>query len=105
MKLDFGVRPGQQAPIGAATLDEGAIVAVTLEETERLSAKTELASISVNGSTAALAGTAQSRSGFDKVYTDQLLFYVPPASSDGQVRLIGYSQTLTSARQLDPSEV
>lgn len=105
VKLDFGVRPGQQAPIGAATLDEGAIVAVTLEETERLSAKTELASISVNGSTAALAGTAQSRSGFDKVYTDQLLFYVPPASSDGQVRLIGYSQTLTSARQLDPSEV
>lgn len=103
--IAFSNRPGAQAPAGVAALNHGAIVAVSLEEVEKISAKTKLATIKVTGATAALAGTAQSSSGFEKIYADQLLFYVPPAGSGGQIRLLGYSQTLASARQLAANEV
>lgn len=103
--IAFSNRPGAQAPAGVAALNHGAIVAVSLEEVEKISAKTKLATIKVTGATAALAGTAQSSNGFEKIYADQLLFYVPPAGSGEQIRLLGYSQTLASARQLAANEV
>lgn len=104
-KITFANRPGAQSPAGVGTLDGGAIIAVSLEEVETIAATKRLATIGVTGATAALAGTGTSSTGFERVYTDQLLFYVPTAESGGQARLLGYAQTLTSARQLDASEV
>lgn len=98
--IDFKNRPSKDAPVGVASLDGGAVVAVTLEEIETITAKNNRATIKVTGVTAALAGKSTSQKGFEKVYSDQLLFYVPPASSGGKVQLLGYAQTLTSAGEL-----
>lgn len=104
-ELVFSNRAGTEAPLGVSTLDGGAIVAVSLQEVERLAATSQLATIGVTGRAAALAGTTQSPYGFEKIYTDQLLFAVPPASAGGQVRLLGYAQALTEVRQLEQNEV
>lgn len=104
-RLEFANRPAAHAPLGVGTLDGGAIVAVSLEEIETFSARTQLATLSISGRAAALAGASSSPYGFERVYTDQLLFFVPPAATGGQVQFLGYSQTMTSARQLQQSEV
>jgi len=103
--IAFSNRPADVAPEGVTALDGGAIVAVSMEELETLKAKTQLATITITGATAALAGTGTSNLGFEKIYTDQLLFYVPTAESGGKIQLLGFSQALTSARPLQASEV
>ena len=57
------------------------------------------------GRTAALAGTDTSEFGFERVYTDQVLFYIPPKATGGKVSFLGTSQAMTSARQLTKDEV
>lgn len=98
--IEFKNQPSKDAPVGVASLDDGALVSVTLEEVETISAKTRLATIKVTGTTAALAGKNTSQKGFEKTYSDQLLFYVPPVSSGGKIQLLGYAQTLTNAHEL-----
>ncbi|GGA73788.1 hypothetical protein GCM10011490_25860 [Pseudoclavibacter endophyticus] len=104
-RLEFANRPAAHEPLGVGTLDGGAIVAITIEEIETFSARTQLATLSVTGRAAALAGTGESPYGFESIYSDQLLFYVPSAEAGGQVQFLGYSAVMTSARTLDESEV
>lgn len=105
-KITFANRPAANVPpIGVSTLDGGAIVAVTMEEVETLAATSSIATLSASGKTALLAGTSSSPYGFERVYSDQLLFYVPPAEAGGQIRFLGSSQQMVSGRQLDASEV
>ncbi|MGO2112669.1 MAG: hypothetical protein ACTH31_13770, partial [Pseudoclavibacter sp.] len=104
-RLQFSNRPADVEPLGVGTLDGGAIVAVSIDELETFSARTQLATLSVTGRAAALAGAAESPFGFESIYTDQLLFYVPTAEAGGQVQFLGYSAIMTSARTLDESEV
>ncbi|MDO5051814.1 MAG: hypothetical protein Q4E05_02860 [Pseudoclavibacter sp.] len=105
-KITFQIRAAQNAPpLGVATLDGGAIVAVTMEEVETLAATSSIATLSASGKTALLAGTGSSPYGFERIYSDQLLFYVPSAEAGGQIRFLGSSQQMVSGRQLDASEV
>lgn len=104
-RLEFSNQPAAHAPLGVGTLDGGAIVAVSVQEIEKFSARTQLATLSVTGRAAALAGASESPYGFERIYTDQLLFHVPSAEAGGQVQFLGYSQTMTSARPLDQTEV
>lgn len=104
-KLDFSYAATDSEPVGVTALDGGAIVAVSIHETETLSAVNDRSRISVAGRTAALAGTDTSEFGFERVYTDQVLFYIPPKTSGGKVSFLGTSQAMTSARQLTQDEV
>ncbi len=104
-KLDFSYSASDTKPVGVTTLDGGAIVAVSIRESERLSAVNDRSRISVAGRTAALAGKDNSEFGFERVYTDQLLFYIPSEKSGGKVMFLGASQAMTGARELTKDEV
>ncbi|WP_424465936.1 hypothetical protein [Pseudoclavibacter helvolus] len=104
-KIEFQTRQTDDPPFGVQTLDGGAIIAVSIEEVEKLSARTQLATLSVQGRTAALAGASSSSLGFETLYTNQLLFYVPSEATGGAVQLLGFANTMTGARQLNANEV
>ncbi|PPF37525.1 hypothetical protein [Pseudoclavibacter sp. AY1H1] len=104
-RIEFQTRASDDPPFGVQTLDGGAIIAVSIEEVEKLSARTQLATLSVQGRTAALAGASSSSLGFETLYTNQLMFYVPSEATGGAVQLLGYANTMTGARQLNANEV
>ncbi|PPF46133.1 hypothetical protein C5B85_05710 [Pseudoclavibacter sp. AY1F1] len=104
-RIEFQTRASDDPPFGVQTLDGGAIVAVSIEEVEKLSARTQLATLSVQGRTAALAGASSSSLGFETLYTNQLMFYVPSEATGGAIQLLGFANTMTGARQLNANEV
>lgn len=83
-----------------ATTDQGAIVAVDLNETETVKPVQAGAAVSATGAIQALSGKATSTTGLVAVYGDQLLFYVPAAGKSTKIELLGYAQGLISAKEL-----
>jgi hypothetical protein len=83
-----------------ATNNNGAIVAVDLNEIETVKPVQAGAAVSAPGQIQALSGKATSTTGLVAVYGDQLLFYVPAASNPGKIELLGYGQGLISAKEL-----
>ena len=57
------------------------------------------AAVLPEGQQKALLGT-NATSGIRSVYTLQLVFYIPPIGSDSKIRLLGFTQGLTSATGL-----
>ena len=53
-----------------------------------------------DGPTAAITGLTKTSKGFETDYGYQLLFYVPPVESDQQIRLLGFAQAVTGAKEL-----
>lgn len=104
-KLSFEYKATDTKPLGMVGLQGGAIVTVSIRETETLKAANDRARIKVTGLTSDLAGIKETATGFSREYTDQLLFYVPAASEGGKVQFLGVSQSMTSARQLSEEEV
>ncbi len=91
---------GSGQVIVLATNDNGAIVAVDLNETETVKPVQAGAAVSAPGQIQALSGKATSTTGLVAVYGDQLLFYVPAASNSSKIVLLGYGQGLISAKEL-----
>ncbi len=99
--ISFATKAGDSAPVSLATLNSGAIVSVSMLEVETVKPKQEGALIKIKGTTmAALAGLDETAKGIESTYSDQLLFYVPPADSEGKITLLGFSQGLLSATEL-----
>ncbi|WP_426623787.1 hypothetical protein ACPPVW_14420 [Leifsonia sp. McL0607] len=98
--LTFTSRPGTGPVISMATNDSGAIVWVNPEEVQLHKVQEAGAQVIAGATTAALSGIAQSNTGIESVYGYQLAFYVPPAGSSEKVRLLGFSQGLVSAREV-----
>jgi len=98
--LTFESAPGAQPPMALATLDSGAIVAVTLNESDTVKPTNEDAVIKLtnNPTVKALAGAEQSSTGFTTTYSDQLFFYVPGPGSKEKIRLLGYSSNVLDAK-------
>lgn len=99
-KISFGHVIGPADAIALATNDAGAIIAVNLNETTTVAPVEAGAAVNPTGAVKALSGIAVSTKGVVATYGDQLLFYVPPAGSDGKIILLGYSQGLVSAKEL-----
>ena len=97
--LTFSSAAGAYPAIGLATLESGAIVAVSLTETDTVKPTNSDAVIKLDGNPTveALAGTASSASGFQTNFSDQLFFYVPNQADGGQIRLLGYASNILSA--------
>ncbi len=98
--LTFTSRLGSGPVISMATNDSGAIVWVNPEEVQLHKVQEAGAQVIAGATTAALSGVAQSNTGIESVYGYQLAFYVPPAGSSEKVRLLGFSQGLVSAREV-----
>jgi hypothetical protein len=69
---------------------------VTLDEVEQVTPLANGAAVIPEGQQKALLGT-NATSGIRSVYTLQLLFYVPPIGAEGKIKLLGFTQGLTSA--------
>ncbi|RUQ97559.1 hypothetical protein [Labedella endophytica] len=98
--IDFSVGPGETEPIGLSTISSGAIVAVSMMESETVKPTETGAVVKLQGAVAAIVGLEETAKGAEVQYADQLLFYVPPADSTDQVVLLGFSQSLISAKEL-----
>jgi hypothetical protein len=86
--------------VALATNDSGAFVALPLDEIETVQPVEAGAAINAPADFAALSGKSLSTRGLKAVYGDQLLFYVPRASSGGKIILLGYSQGMIAATEL-----
>ncbi|WOQ70568.1 glycosyl transferase [Microbacterium limosum] len=97
--LTFSSAAGAYEPIALATLESGAIVAVSVTETDTVRPTNEDAVIRLDGNPTvqALAGTSTSASGFETTFSDQLFFYVPNQADGGQIQLLGYASNILSA--------
>ncbi|WP_150306762.1 hypothetical protein [Planctomonas psychrotolerans] len=99
--IEFLKEPGGTDPIALATIDSGAIVATSIREVETTKPADPRATLKVNGgATEALLGLNETSKGVELVYTDQLLFYVPPVNSGEEITLLGFDQQLVSAKEL-----
>lgn len=98
-RMSFGYLVGEADPIALATNDAGAIVAVELRETTTVVPVEQGAAVNTTGQVKALSGVTVTTRGIVATYSDQLLFYVPPAGSDAKIVLLGYSQGLITATE------
>ncbi len=102
-KIAFTAAAGKQPPVAMATLDSGAIVAVTVLENDTVTPTNEDAVIKVDGKPGnpvvkTLTGVSQSSTGFTTTFADQLFFFVPAQSSTERIRFLGYSSDILSAK-------
>ena len=97
--MTFGQAAGATDPIALATLESGAIVAVTIDTTIVTKPKEEGVVIKFEGNTGvvALTGEDQSSTGATETATTQLFFAVPAQGSTEPIRVLGYSSGLRSA--------
>lgn len=86
--------------IAMSSLDAGAIVTVSTIEVETAAPKESGAILSPSGETKALSGVTKTTKGVSATYAYQMLFYVPPATSDQKIRLLGFAQGLVAAKEL-----
>ncbi|WP_345750436.1 glycosyl transferase [Microbacterium rhizophilus] len=105
-EIEFGSGPGPGDPTALATLESGAIVAVTVDEVEKVRPTADDAAIKLDGDPAlsTLTGETASATGVATTYTDQLFFAVPAQGSTEKIRLLGYSSGLRNAEILGEGE-
>lgn len=98
--LSFSSAAGADAPLSLATLESGAIVAVTVNEIDTVKPTNADAVIKLdnNPTVKALAGADQSQTGFTTTFSDQLFFYVPGQGSNEKIRLLAYSPNILGAK-------
>ncbi|CAN5144456.1 hypothetical protein BH09ACT3_BH09ACT3_11060 [soil metagenome] len=94
------VNANGEEPLALVSNDSGAIVAVQLVETHEVRPSEAGASVNPEGQVKSLSGVTGSTKGTAAVYGDQLLFYVPQASSREKIRLLGFASSLIAAREL-----
>jgi len=93
---------GESPTVALATIDSGALVTVTLEQTEKVTPNDGGTIGFESGAPgAALSGFGEkSAKGVQRVIGIQLLFYVPAVGSDEQIRLLGWSESLIGASEV-----
>lgn len=101
-KMSFAAAAGDSVPVSLGTLDSGAIVAVTIQESETVEATDSYAVIKLNEKdnpnliAQALTGVETAK-GLKTTYLDQLFFFVPAQSSKEPIRLLGYTSDILGA--------
>lgn len=92
----FDLAPSDLAPIALATLDSGAIVTVSLIDSETITPTSDDAVIRFgdNAEAKTLTGVEESSKGVVTTYSLQLFFSVPSQGSTEQIRLLAVHQDL-----------
>ena len=96
----FSHELGDANVISLTTSDSGAIVALMMVDTWEIRPTSRNSAVTVSGDELLLLGVEGSRSGVNTRYGNMLLFYVPLASSDQKIRLLGATQSLLSIEVL-----
>lgn len=93
-KAEFGMDPTTDVPVSMATLDSGAIVSVSVLDSETITPTSSDAVIKFGEDPVAkaLTGVDQSAKGVKTTYSMQLFFSVPTQVSGEQVRLLAVHQ-------------
>ena len=86
--------------VSLTTSDSGAIVALMMADTWEIKPNSRTSAVTVSGDELLLLGAEGSRTGVSTRYGNMLLFYVPLASSDQKIRLLGATQSLLSIEVL-----
>jgi hypothetical protein len=88
--------------IGMLTLESGGLVAISMNDTSLIRPKIRGVAVSVTQLDHKILLDAPGRaSGLKIVYGNMLLFYVPVAGSEEQIRLVGASQGILSVKALN----
>jgi hypothetical protein len=99
-QLAFSEAIGEGQVIVLDTNEHGGLVAVELKDIETIRPTEVGAAITAPPEVAALLGKTLSTKGLTATYGDQLLFYIPPATTGGKIILLGYSSGLLGAVEL-----
>jgi hypothetical protein len=100
--ITFSNVVGTSPTVALATNDSGALVSVSIEQTEKVTPNDGgTIGFEAGAPGAALSGfTDKSAKGVQRVIGVQLLFYVPSVGSDQQIRLLGWSENLIAASEV-----
>ena len=99
-EITFSHSLGNENVISLSTSDSGALVAVMMTDSYLIRPTRENAAVTVSGDEQLLLGAEGSAKGVRTQYGGMLLFYVPAATSDGKITLLGATQSLLSIRGL-----
>ncbi|GAB3616848.1 hypothetical protein GCM10027416_14050 [Okibacterium endophyticum] len=99
--IEFSAAAGDGVPLALVTNESGAIVAAHVVEKEVVRPIEADAQVRLSGGIAALAGVTETTKGVEATYSDELLFYVPPAGSNEKIVLLGFRQALVAAKEIE----
>jgi hypothetical protein len=99
-KATFSMAPSADEPLSLATLDSGAVVAVSVVDDQKVTPTVAESVIRFpdNAEAKALTGVTESAKGVETKYGIQLFFAVPAQGSNEQIRLLAYKQDLLSVQ-------
>ena len=99
-RISFSHSLGDENIIALSTADSGALVAVMMNDNYVIRPTRANSAVTVTGDEELLLGAQGSASGIRTQYAGMLLFYVPAATSNQKVVLLGATQSLISIRPL-----
>ncbi|MFJ3027270.1 hypothetical protein ACIPEQ_00340 [Curtobacterium sp. NPDC087080] len=99
-KIEYSSEVPDASPVAIATDGAGALVSASLDEVEKVTPTAAGAEVNTEGAVKALSGVDSSTKGISATYSVQLLFSVPPVGSDEKVVLLGFTQGLTAASEV-----
>jgi hypothetical protein len=99
--VSWNTVPAQFDIVAFATSGGGALVAGVLQETETVKPRQTGAAVNASIGVRALTALSQSVRGFDVESNIQILWYVPPLGSEESIRVLGYTYSLVSAKEVD----
>jgi hypothetical protein len=99
-EITFTHELGDENVISLSTSDSGALVAVLMTDNYLIRPTRANSAVTVTGNEQLLLGAEGSAEGVRTKYGGMLLFYVPAATSEGKITLLGATQSLLSIRGL-----
>ena len=99
-EITFTHELGDENVISLSTSDSGALVAVMMTDNYMIKPTRDNAAVTVSGNELLLLGVEGSAEGVRTQYGGMLLFYVPAATNEGKITLLGATQALLSIRAL-----
>ncbi len=99
-KIDYSSEIPDDSAVAFATDKAGALVSADLDEVEKVTPTASGAEVNTEGAVKALSGVDSSKKGISATYGVQVLFYVPPVGSDEKAVLLGFTQGLTAASEV-----
>jgi hypothetical protein len=99
-KIEYSSEVPEDTAVALATNTAGALVSVDLNEVEKVTPTAAGAEVNPEGAVKALSGVDSSTKGVTATYGVQLLFSVPPVGSDDKIELLGFTQGLIAASEV-----
>jgi hypothetical protein len=99
-KIEFSSEEPANSAVALATNRAGALVSTDLNEIEKVTPTASGAQVNTEGAVKALSGVDSSSKGISATYGVQLLFYVPPVGSKDKIELLGFTQGLIAASEV-----